>query len=182
MRKVVFQMMISLDGFFEGPEKEIDWHNLDAEFNDHVIELHKHVDTEVELFQLREVGVWRFIQTDNEGQRYGFHEVFHEVAPEKRLVYTFEYEGMPDHPALIIDTLENIEGMTKFTELTVFPSVEERDGMVQTDMKMGIEESMERIDELLKECCGEMMWLHLKENDPVGCESRFISFLKNLAY
>ncbi len=26
MRKVIFQMMISLDGFFEGPNKEIDWH------------------------------------------------------------------------------------------------------------------------------------------------------------
>ncbi len=89
MRKVVFQMMISLDGYFEGPDKEIDWHNLDAEFNDHVIELLKHVDTEVELFQLREGGIWYFIQYDSGGKRYDFHGVYHDIEPEKRLVYTF---------------------------------------------------------------------------------------------
>jgi dihydrofolate reductase len=26
--------MISLDGFFEGPDREIDWHNVDEEFNE----------------------------------------------------------------------------------------------------------------------------------------------------
>lgn len=45
MRKVIFQMMISVDGFFEGSNKEIDWHNVDAEFNDHAIDLLKGVDT-----------------------------------------------------------------------------------------------------------------------------------------
>lgn len=30
--------MLSLDGYFEGPNKEIDWHNVDAEFNDFAIE------------------------------------------------------------------------------------------------------------------------------------------------
>ena len=33
MRKVIFQMLISLDGFFEGPNKEIDWQNVEGEFN-----------------------------------------------------------------------------------------------------------------------------------------------------
>jgi transcriptional regulator GlxA family with amidase domain len=32
MRKVIFQMMITLDGFFEGPNQEIDWHRVDNEF------------------------------------------------------------------------------------------------------------------------------------------------------
>ena len=26
--------MVSLDGFFEGPNQELDWHNVDAEFNE----------------------------------------------------------------------------------------------------------------------------------------------------
>ncbi|MGA2296540.1 MAG: dihydrofolate reductase family protein [FCB group bacterium] len=34
MRKVIFQNMISLDGYFEGPNREIDWHNVDEEFNE----------------------------------------------------------------------------------------------------------------------------------------------------
>jgi len=33
MRKVIFQMMVSVDGYFEGPNHELDWHLVDAEFN-----------------------------------------------------------------------------------------------------------------------------------------------------
>jgi dihydrofolate reductase len=29
--------MVTLDGFFEGPNREIDWHNVDKEFNDFAI-------------------------------------------------------------------------------------------------------------------------------------------------
>jgi dihydrofolate reductase len=34
MRKLYLFMMISLDGFYEGLEHDISWHNVDAEFND----------------------------------------------------------------------------------------------------------------------------------------------------
>ena len=33
MRKLIFQMMVSLDGYFEGPNRELGWHNVDEEFN-----------------------------------------------------------------------------------------------------------------------------------------------------
>jgi dihydrofolate reductase len=45
MRKVILQMLVSLDGFFEGPQKEIDWHNVDDEFNEYAIGLLDQVDT-----------------------------------------------------------------------------------------------------------------------------------------
>jgi dihydrofolate reductase len=45
MRKVIFQMMVTLDGLFEGPNREIDWHNVDDEFNQYAIELLSTVDT-----------------------------------------------------------------------------------------------------------------------------------------
>jgi dihydrofolate reductase len=38
MRKLFLFNFISLDGFFEGPNRELDWHNVDAEFNDFAIE------------------------------------------------------------------------------------------------------------------------------------------------
>lgn len=38
MRKVVLFNMVTLDGFFAGPEGEIDWHNVDQEFNEFAIE------------------------------------------------------------------------------------------------------------------------------------------------
>ena len=38
MKKVIFQMSVSLDGYFEGPNGELDWHVVDEEFNDFAIE------------------------------------------------------------------------------------------------------------------------------------------------
>jgi len=37
MRKVILFNMISLDGYFAGPQGEIDWHNVDDEFNQFAI-------------------------------------------------------------------------------------------------------------------------------------------------
>jgi dihydrofolate reductase len=34
MRKIIFFMLVSLDGYFEGPKHAIDWHNVDEEFNE----------------------------------------------------------------------------------------------------------------------------------------------------
>jgi dihydrofolate reductase len=45
MRKIIFQTLISLDGFFEGPNQEIDWHNVDEEFNEFAIDFLDQVDT-----------------------------------------------------------------------------------------------------------------------------------------
>ena len=44
MRKIIFQNMISVDGFFEGPNRDISWHNVDAEFNDLAIEFLNSID------------------------------------------------------------------------------------------------------------------------------------------
>ena len=35
MRKIVFMMSMSLDGFIEGPNREIDWHLVDEELHRH---------------------------------------------------------------------------------------------------------------------------------------------------
>ena len=45
MRKVFLFMMVTLDGFFEGPDHEIDWHNVDEEFNEFAIQQLDEVDT-----------------------------------------------------------------------------------------------------------------------------------------
>lgn len=45
MRKIIFQMMVTLDGFFEGPNGEIDWHRVDDEFNEYAVDLLGKVDT-----------------------------------------------------------------------------------------------------------------------------------------
>jgi dihydrofolate reductase len=45
MKRLIFQNMITLDGYFEGPNHEIDWHNVDEEFNDMAIRFLDTVDT-----------------------------------------------------------------------------------------------------------------------------------------
>ncbi|MFD8495399.1 dihydrofolate reductase family protein [Amycolatopsis sp. NPDC059657] len=40
MRKIILQMSVSIDGFFEGPRREIDWHRVDDD-------LHRHFNTEL---------------------------------------------------------------------------------------------------------------------------------------
>ncbi len=45
MRKVFVFNLETLDGYFEGPKREIDWHNVDAEFNEYAIDMLNSVDT-----------------------------------------------------------------------------------------------------------------------------------------
>jgi dihydrofolate reductase len=37
MRQVIIFNMVTLDGFFDGPGRDIGWHNVDAEFNEFAI-------------------------------------------------------------------------------------------------------------------------------------------------
>ncbi|RKR29932.1 dihydrofolate reductase family protein [Arthrobacter oryzae] len=41
MRKIILAMQVSLDGFFEGPDRDLSWHMVDDElhrhFNDHLV-------------------------------------------------------------------------------------------------------------------------------------------------
>ncbi len=44
MKKVIFQMSVSIDGYVEGPGREIDWHIVDDEFNAYAVEALKASD------------------------------------------------------------------------------------------------------------------------------------------
>jgi dihydrofolate reductase len=44
MRKIILFMLLSLDGYFEGKNHDISWHNVDDEFNKFVIEQLKETD------------------------------------------------------------------------------------------------------------------------------------------
>ena len=47
MKKVIFQMSISIDGYMEGPGREIDWHIVDDEFNAYAVETLKATDVAI---------------------------------------------------------------------------------------------------------------------------------------
>ena len=101
--------------------------------------------------ELRDGGVWRFVHRDTDGSEHGFHGVFHGDPSPSGIVRTFEYEGYPGHISLESLTFEERDGQTIVHTNSVFQSVEDRDGMVESGMEGGVNDSMEKLDELLKE-------------------------------
>jgi uncharacterized protein YndB with AHSA1/START domain len=95
-------------------------------------------------------GTWRFVHRDADGNEFGFHGVIHGMPSPDGIVRTFEFEGVPGHVSLETLTLEDHGGKTVVRTNSVFQSVEDRDGMLQSGMEEGANDSMERLDELLK--------------------------------
>jgi uncharacterized protein YndB with AHSA1/START domain len=108
------------------------------------------VTTIVDKMDVRMGGVWRYLHQDNEGNSSGFRGVYHEISAPERLVFTFEWEGMPGHILLETMSLSEENGKTIVTDSSVFQTVEDRDGMLQSGMADGAEESFIRLDTLLK--------------------------------
>jgi uncharacterized protein YndB with AHSA1/START domain len=106
--------------------------------------------TKVEKHELWQGGQWRFVQHDRQGKEFVFRGVYHTVIPAERLTYTFEFEGMPGHVMLVTDTYAEADGKTKWTEQSVYQSVEDRDAMIDTGMENGERESMDRLETLLE--------------------------------
>jgi uncharacterized protein YndB with AHSA1/START domain len=109
----------------------------------------RRLTTTVEKMDVRPGGIWRLIQRDVNGNMFAFRGVYQEVAAPERLVYTFEFEGMPGHVTLETVMLEDLGGKTKSTNRVVFQSVEDRDGMIASGMEEGASETMDRLAELL---------------------------------
>jgi len=106
----------------------------------------------LERFEPRSGGMWRYIHTDEKGNEYAFHGVNHEVFPPERLIDTFEFEGLPEKGHVSLETARFEElpgGRSKLTIQSIFQSVADRDGMVQSGMEVGINESFERLNEVL---------------------------------
>jgi uncharacterized protein YndB with AHSA1/START domain len=103
----------------------------------------------IDRFDARTGGSYRYVHTDDDGNDYGFHGVFHEVRPDERIVQTFTYEGAPDGVMLETMTLEDLGGRTRLVGKSICASLEERDAMVASGMEHGVREGYEQLDELL---------------------------------
>lgn len=106
----------------------------------------------LERLEPRNGGIWRYIHEDKAGNKYAFHGVYHEVLPPERIIGTFEFEGLPETGHVILGTtrFEALPGdRTKLTSQSVFQSLADRDGMLQSGMERGVNDGYERLDELL---------------------------------
>jgi uncharacterized protein YndB with AHSA1/START domain len=106
-------------------------------------------DTVVDELEARPGGRWRFVQRSDDGNEHGFHGVYHDAVAPERIIYTFEWEGLPGHVLLETITFEEQDGRTRMTDTSVFQSVSDRDGMLQSGMESGAAESFDRLDEFL---------------------------------
>ena len=107
----------------------------------------------LEKFEPRDGGSWRFIHKDKDGNEFGFHGVHHEIAPPERIIQTFEFEGLPEKGHVTLETarFEALPGnRTRVTSQSVFQSVTDRDGMLQSGMEEGLNDSYNRLDEVLE--------------------------------
>jgi len=103
----------------------------------------------IDKIDVRKGGIWRFVQRDADGNEYPFSGVYHEITAPERLVYTFEFEGMPGHVLLETITFEEQDGKTLMTDVSVFQSIADRDGMIGYGMEEGAGASLDRLEALL---------------------------------
>lgn len=103
----------------------------------------------IDHYDCRTGGSYRYLHVAD-GDDYGFHGSFHEVRPSDLIVQTFTYEGVPDGVALERLVLDDLgDGRTRLTATSLVDSFEGRDAFVASGMETGIQESYQRLDELL---------------------------------
>jgi uncharacterized protein YndB with AHSA1/START domain len=103
----------------------------------------------IEKFEVERGGHWRFVEHGPEG-KHGFEGRYREVTPQDRIVQTFEWDGMPAY--VIIETIEFTDlgdGRTKVVTVSLFHTTDERDGMLQSGMEEGLNQSYAALDRLL---------------------------------
>jgi uncharacterized protein YndB with AHSA1/START domain len=110
--------------------------------------------TELETWEPRTGGAYRYAVTGDEGFTAGFRGVFHTVRDGELVVQTSEFEGAPDEVCLEFATYTDLgEGRSRMRTRSVFPSAEARDMALQTGMTDGIHDSMDRLVEVLGALC-----------------------------
>lgn len=110
----------------------------------------RRLSIEVDTYDVRDGGRWRFVHRDADGTEYGFRGVFHGTPSVDGIVRTFEFEGAPGHVSLETLGFEDVgNGRTRLRASAVFQSAQARDAMIEAGMESGVNEGYERLDDLL---------------------------------
>ena len=103
----------------------------------------------LDSWDVRDGGTWRYTHNDDQGNSYGFHGVFHGDQTPDGMVQTFEFEGWPGHVSLESLSFEERDGKTILHNHSVYQSVADRDGMIESGMEEGMNDGFDRLDDLL---------------------------------
>ncbi len=113
----------------------------------------RYLTTEVDKMDVRAGGQWRFINRNAQGDEFAFHGVYHDVLAPERVIDTFEFEGLPETGHVTLETIRLEElpgGRTRLITQSVFQSVADRDGALESGMQEGVNDTYNRLEELLK--------------------------------
>ena len=107
-------------------------------------------ETDIEIYDFRTGGRWRFVQRNQEGEEYAFNGVFHVVRENEFAIQTFEFEMFPEAVSIESLTFEDLgDGRSRVRGHATYPSLEARDGMVSGGMETGMTDGYQRLDDLL---------------------------------
>lgn len=96
-------------------------------------------------------GKWRFVLQGPDGSEHPFCGEYRVIDPPEQFAQTFVYDVpfIRDHPAVETATFDEHDGHTTLTITILHGSKEARDGHLQSGMESGMNESHERLEELL---------------------------------
>jgi uncharacterized protein YndB with AHSA1/START domain len=95
-------------------------------------------------------GKWRYVLHDPaHSMDHAFSGEYREIDAPFRIVSTERYEAIPNSDYLATVTLEEADGRTTLTSHLAYQSKAHRDGHVMSGMEAGMQETYERLDELL---------------------------------
>lgn len=106
-------------------------------------------EMEVERWEFRTGGGYRYLHRGPDGGEYWFNGVFHTVRENDFVIQTFEFEGAPDMVNIEFMTFEDLGGRTRLVGRSICPSIEARDALLSSGMEGGMTEGYERLDALL---------------------------------
>ena len=105
------------------------------------------IECEVDL---RVGGAWRFLSQGPGGRTMGMRGVYREIVPTERIVYTESFDEWAwQGSALITTTLVERDGRTTLTCVSLAPSREVRDAVIQSGMEHGAAETYDRLADVL---------------------------------
>ena len=107
----------------------------------------------VHRFDCRDGGSWHISERSEDGNEHPFFGCFHEIAPNARIVQTFEYLGLPERGHVMLERADFVSldrNTTEIRTLATAQSREARDAMVASGMESGWRQSVEALGRLVE--------------------------------
>ena len=105
--------------------------------------------TIIETFEPTVGGKWKMVH-EADGERHVFFGEFKDIVEPESITWTFNYEPYPNSEIVETVSFEEVSGnKTRIKTVSHYPSTEALEGMVQSGMEAGANESWDRLAELL---------------------------------